>query len=245
MNRGASFISPAAASPAKSGLRFFTSIRWEFLLLTRYRVVAVSLIIAGLYAGLFFTLNLHYNDLVILCVISDPVMMGFMFTGVLILYDKNQNTLGVLNITPANPGVKLAARAAALTLLALLCSFAIALAGRGLTFHYALFAVAVILSSFLFYYIGILCLAGVASFNGFLMRSVVYLFPFFIPFLELFDLYSHPLFYLIPTKAVLVLFQASFESASLFDLIYAFIYLSVLTVSAGVVASRKYEKGEI
>lgn len=228
-----------------TGNNLFSYIRWEFLLLARYQIVGMSLFIAGFYAAFFYALNIHYDDLIILFVISDPVMMGFMFTGVMVLYDKNQNTFAAALASPQNPGVKLLARGIALTLLALVCSFGIALAGKGFDFHYGFFILAVLLSSFLFYYIGIISLMGVHSYNGFLMRSVVFLFPFFIPLLELGDLYTHPVIYLIPTKAVLVLFQASFEPAGIGDMIYAILYLLIsILVTAGY-AAKKYGEGKI
>ncbi|MES0489201.1 MAG: hypothetical protein ABUK01_04365 [Leptospirales bacterium] len=226
-------------------LSLIRATQWEFLLLARYQVVAMSFFIAGVYAALFFALDLHYDDLIILFVISDPVMMGFMFTGVLVLYDKNQNTMQAISVTSVNHAIKLGARALALTVLALICSFAIAIAGKSFDFNFLIFSLAVILSSILFYYIGIISLIGVSSFNGFLMRAVVYLIPFFIPLLELGDVYTNPLFYLIPTKAVLILFQASFESASTLDLIYAFAYQIILIVVIQIYAVKKYEKGEV
>ncbi|MES0488962.1 MAG: hypothetical protein ABUK01_03155 [Leptospirales bacterium] len=132
-----------------------SSIKWEFILIARYPIVTMSIFIAGTYTAIFYILNLHYDDLIILTVFSDPVMMGFMFTGVLVLYDKNQNVMQAQMVTPMNPAIKLAARGIALTTLALLCSFGIAIAGKGLSFQYGMFTIAVILYSMLFYYIGI------------------------------------------------------------------------------------------
>ena len=225
--------------------RIFQTVRWEFILLKRYQIIGMSFFIAAFYAILFYALKIYYDDLIILFVISDPVMMGFMFTGVMVLYDKNQDTLTAVLASPQTPGVKLLSRGISLTLLALVCSFAIALAGKGLDFHYGFFALAVVLSSFLFYYIGIISLIGVHSYNGFLMRSVVYLFPFFIPLMELGNLYSHPIFYLIPTKGVLILFRASFEPAGTLKIIYSIVYLAVCIAATARYAAKKYNERKI
>jgi len=243
MNDG--FQSEQGAENSRVLRNFSLALKWEILLIARYQIITMSVFIAATYAAIFYSLDLHYDDLIILTVFSDPVMMGFMFTGVLVLYDKNQNVLQAQLITPMNPAIKLAARGIALTLLALLCSFGIAIAGKGLNFHYGMFTMAVVLSSILFYYIGIISLIGVSSFNGFLMKAVLYMMPFMIPMVELADIYTNPIFYLFPTKAILVLFKASFTEVTVFNLTYAFLYLLILIPLIQFYAVKKYQKGDV
>ena len=216
--------------------------RWELVFLKRYQLVGISLFISVLYAALFFGFGVDSQALVTLAVFSDPVMLGFMFTGVLILYDRSQRTMSALSVLPIRLRYHLLARGIALTILAEICSMAIAGAGIGFGFNIPLFMLAVALNSLLYYYIGIICLAGADSFNAFIMRSAVMLAPLFLPLVSLLGIYDTPWFYLLPTMASILSFESAFGTMPMIESLYAFGYIVLSLVLLAGVAEFVYKE---
>lgn len=215
---------------------------WELKFLSRYQLVAVSLFISLMYALLFFVFSVHSDKVLVLAVFSDPVMLGFLFTGVLILYDRNQGTNRAIAVMPIKLRHHLLARGLALTLLAQLCSFAMAFADRGLDFHLALFFLAVLINSLLYYYLGIIVLAGVDTFNAFIMRAAVMLAPLFLPLISLTGLFDSAWFYVFPTMASLIFINAAFFPVDVIDFSYAFSYLLLCLWLAARYAEKIYQE---
>ena len=213
---------------------------WELRFLAKYQLLAISVFISAMYFGLFVGFGIDNNAMVVLAVFSDPVMMGFMFTGVLILYDKNQRTIKAISVMPLPIHSHLLSRGLALTILAELCSMAIAVAAKGLDFNIPLFLVAVAMNSLVFYYIGIICLAGVDTFNNFIMRVAIMLAPLFLPLLSLIDIMHTPWFYLFPTMASVISFSAAFEPVVYTELAYAYSFLTLTLFFTKYLAEKTY-----
>lgn len=216
--------------------------RWELLFLARYQLVGISIFVSALYVFLFTVLDLDHPNVIIIAVFSDPVMLGFLFTGALILYDNAQRTHRALAVTPTSVSSLLLARGLALTVLAEMCSFAIVVSGAGFDFNPVLFFTAVALNSLAYYYLGVICLSGADSFNGFIMRAVLFFTPLSFPLLGLFDIFHHKFFYLIPTQASLLSLSSGMVPVSLAASVYAFGYLLVCLALAKYLAERLYAR---
>ena len=76
-------------------------IKWDLLLQVRYNIMTISFIIAVIYIVVLKSLpEFDYRPLPIMLVLSDPVMFGVLFIGVLVLYEKDNNTLNAIIVTP-------------------------------------------------------------------------------------------------------------------------------------------------
>ncbi|NJO89122.1 MAG: ABC transporter permease, partial [Chloroflexia bacterium] len=133
-------------------------------------------------------------------------------------------------------------KAFSLTILALPICFGIVFSAHGFSFNYFAFISAVLFSSLLFALLGFIGVARVQTFNQYIIIIPLFFAPAIIPLLDLFDLWFHPLLYLIPTQASLLLFRASFEPISFFEWTYAISYLTIWLAAARYFAVKAYKK---
>jgi fluoroquinolone transport system permease protein len=194
----------------------------------KYKIIHVALFIAVCYTGIFLLFNLNGNEKVLSALIfSDPTFMGFIFLGVMVLFEKSANTLQALVVTPIKPWQYLFSKAIALTLLALIICFAMIFAGYGFRFHYGWFFLATFLSSVLFILLGFIGVANVKSFNQYIIVIPVFLAPAILPGLNFFGVTDTYWFYLIPTQASFLMFEAVFHPISVFNALYSIFYLTI------------------
>lgn len=219
-------------------------IKWDFVLQIRYNIVTIAIIIAALYILLLKSLpNVDIDELLILLVLSDPVMFGVMFIGVLVLYEKDNNTLSALIASPLTASNYLWSKAISLTLIAVPIALAISIVGYGLKLNYIHLLLSVILTSIAFVFLGFIVVSKAKGFNQYIIKFVLFTLPVSIPMLGLFDILHSDLFYLIPTHATILLLKSAFNyDISLAQTIYAIVYLLLWLIIANYFAVRAYEK---
>ncbi len=219
------------------------TIIWDLKLQVRNNIFTIAIIVAAIYTGIFLGFKLKGNDDILSALIySDPAFMGFLFIGVLVLFEKGANTLQALVVTPVKIWHYLFSKAISLTLIALIICFAMAFAGHGFNFNYLYFILGTFLSSVLFVFIGFIGVAKVNTFNQYIVIIPLFLAPIALPFLNFFGATDILWFYIIPTQASLLLFRAAFSQISLFETIYAIIYLCFSIAVTYVIAKRLFIK---
>ncbi|MCK9205984.1 MAG: ABC transporter permease [Salinivirgaceae bacterium] len=222
---------------------WFQSLKWDAFLIYKYGIVAVALAIAFLYSAVFLFLNTQgMEKMIALLIFTDPVMYGFLFTAVMLLFEKDSNTHQVLAITPLSSKKYLLSKVFVFTALALVTSSFIILAAYPTNFHAIIFVLAVCLSSSLFIFIGIIGVSFVQNFNQFILIIPLVLAPVCFPFLDYFDWFHSWMLYVIPSQACLILFAGSVSSVSTWKLVYAILYLTLWNVLAYHWALKSYQK---
>ncbi len=217
-------------------------IKWDSMLVYRYGIFAVAAAVTAIYCLLLLTINtLGMEKLVAALVFSDPVMYGFLFTAVLVLFEKDANTHQALAVSPITPHQYLLSKATVFTILPMILGFLIILAAQPATFRPLLFILALILSATLFVFIGIIGVSFVNNFNQFILLMPIVLAPICLPFLDFFNLHNSLVLYIIPTQACLKLFAASIGPANVLDLSYGFIYLIIWNVTSYTLAIKLYK----
>jgi fluoroquinolone transport system permease protein len=211
--------------------RFISLIKLDSTLIIRNRILAVAALITALYAGILQVLpEQNFTIVMTTLIFTDPVMLGFMFIGVMVLFERGGNTLQAMSVTPVRPAEYLWSKAITLTILALAASLVMAVAGVGFNFNIFYLAPAVVLSSLLFIFIGFAGVARVTTFNQYFIVIPLFMVPGFLPFLNYFGITDTLIWYLFPTQASLILFSAAFEnpgSTSTSQIIYALVYLPI------------------
>lgn len=209
--------------------RFVSLLKLDMILITRNRILHIAALITALYAGILQVLpENNFITVMITLIFTDPVTLGFMFIGVMVLFEKGGNTLQALSVTPVRAEEYLWSKAITLTLVALVASVLMALAGVGLQFQPGFLIAVVVFSSILFVFIGFIGVSKVKTFNQYFIVIPVFMVPGFLPFLNFFNITDTWLWYLLPTQASLVLFSAAFETTvtlSRVEIIYALLYL--------------------
>lgn len=201
---------------------------WDLRLLIRYRILNIAIIVAIAYSIMFKGASAYLSDsLVIMLIFSDPAMLGFMFIGALVLFEKSAQTLSAITVTPLKVWQYLWSKIAALTILALPCSITMALTGLEGQIQWHWLLLGVILSSVLFTLLGFIGVLRVDTLNQYLIVIPLFLIPLCVPLLSWFNITREfCLYYAIPTQASLLLFKAANGgSVTNWQLLYALVYL--------------------
>jgi len=219
------------------------TIKWDIFLIYKYGIVAVAGGLTILYCvGCLLTNTQGYEHVVAVLIFMDPVMYGFLFTAVMVLFEKDAQTHQVLAVTPMPTSNYIISKTITFTLLSLVCSLLIILSAHTQIFHSLIFTLAVVLSASLFVFIAIIGVSFVQNFNQFILVIPLVLAPICLPLLHYFNLYNAWIFYLIPSQACLILFRASVRPFTTWDVLYAIMYLLVWNAAMFYWALKTYKK---
>lgn len=222
--------------------RLLTALRWDFLCQQRYQIITAAGLLTLLYIIVLLNVQWVYKDkLLIFLIFNDPAAIGMLFVGSLVLFEKSDRTLEALVVTPIRPWQYLWAKGLSLTIIATICSFAIAIAGHGWRFHFVYFGVAIVLTSLFFVFWGIIIVADSQSFNGYVIKMGLWLVPIALPFLNFIGITDTYFWYLIPSQPGLLLMEAAFgKTTALWEIVYAVSYLALATGGMYYFAERAF-----
>lgn len=226
--------------------RLIKLIELDFKLIVRNKILAVAALVTFLYVIIIQVLPEESFTMVLtLMIFSDPVMLGFMFTGAMVLFEKSSNTIQALSVTPVRPGEYLISKGIALTTIAFAASLVMAMAGVRLNFSFLYLSAAVVLSSLLFIFGGFVGVSRVRTFNQYFIVIPIFMIPTCLPFLNYFGATDTWVWYIVPTQASLILFRAAFEGTAdlpMAEIAYALLYLPAAVLISYVFAERAYFK---
>lgn len=218
-----------------------TYLRWDLTFLTRYQIVAAAFGVGALYLLLFFLVPaIRIDELILALIYLDPTMLGMTFVGALILFEKSDNTLSAIAVTPIKPWHYLLSKALSLTFVMLPVAILMAGFGHGWRFNYPLFISNLILTSLVYAFLGIIVVARAQSMNEYIIQLALVTLPLSLPFLPLFGVWEHSLWYLIPSQASISLFQGAFGPIPTWEIFYGFGYLLILLPISYFFARRAY-----
>ena len=189
-----------------------TFIQLDVILLFRSRLFHISAIITVVYIGMFYLLkplgSVHLP--LIILIYNDPVIMGYMFAGVLWLFDKNQNTLQAISVLPVNKQEYLFSKILILSILAVMLSIIMSVSAVGFSFNWFHLIFSVFLSSIMFCCIGFAIGSRSAHFLSFLMKSLPVFIVFALPMLVLFNFFPYWYFILVPSLGGILVMKSAF-----------------------------------
>lgn len=189
-------------------------LKFDFLLMARHKIITISVVVTAIYIGVFKALAAmgSIESFLILVIFNDPALLGFLFIGVMVLFEKNEHTLEALSVTPIRSSNYLLSKSLVLSLLSLACCFAMVLGGYGFHFHWLHFTAATLCTTFIFSMLGCMAVAGQSSFNKFIIRALGILLVLVLPFLGYFEVVPSLWFVLFPTKPAIDLYQLAFAT---------------------------------
>jgi fluoroquinolone transport system permease protein len=160
----------------------------------------------------------------------DPAIIGIMFVGALVLFEKSENVLQALVMTPMKTDDYLLSKITSLTILSII-SAAIFMSlmniFNNVDFNVIFLASGIILTSILLILVGFIFVSRLKSINEYLLAMVILFIGLtFPPMLHLSGLYENVIFYLWPTQAAFTIFTAVFNSNSLeaWEIVYGIGY---------------------
>lgn len=222
-------------------------IRWDLTVQARYQILTALFAVMIVYLLLFWLVpGIRYDELLITLIFSDPALLGLTFIGALVLFEKGENTLDALVLTPIRDWQYIWSKALSLTLSATIAGVILAGVGHGWNYNYPVFITGLFLTSVFFILIGFVMVARVSSLNEYIIRLALLMIPVSLPLLNLFGLTDYLLWYLMPTQASLLLFQFSLGMEVLpWQMVYAYAYLLLAILMAYGLARRAYHRNII
>ncbi len=140
---------------------------------------------------------------------------GYIFIGALVLFEKVENTLDGLIVTPLRPHEYLLSKLLSLALLTLAEGVTLALTGFvlpvGGPLHWPLYLAGVVLTALFFTLIGFIVVVRYDTINAFLIPSIAIISLAMLPAIGLLDIWQPAWFYLIPSYAPMWVVTAAFR----------------------------------
>lgn len=207
-------------------------LKWDIVLLFRNRLFHIAIFITIVYTGIFFLLKSlgNLNQILIVLIFNDPVVTGYIFGGVIWLFDKNQHTLQAVAVLPARRNQYLLSKILILSVVAVLVSLVMAIAASGINFNWFHLVFSVFLSSFLFSSVGFTMAAISRGFNEFLFYSIPFFIVSAIPFLSLFGIGENIYYIFLPSMGSIELLKGSLTPLNWWYLMIMYFQLIIWTV---------------
>ncbi|MFK7810057.1 MAG: hypothetical protein AB8F74_19785 [Saprospiraceae bacterium] len=185
---------------------------WQFIILHKNNLINISIAVTVLYASIFFLIKdlPNVDQFLILLIYNDPAIIGFLFVGLSIIMEKDNNILPALFVTPINYHVYLLAKVLALSIIGWVCASGMALTLLGTDVAWLHFSAGVFGTCFVFSLVGIFVVSYTTEFLGFMLRSIPILVLFSLPFLNLFGATDIAILKLSPIQGALNLIAYSF-----------------------------------
>jgi len=166
-----------------------------------------------------------------------------MFIGALVLFEKTENTLQALTVTPMQTRTYFFSKIISLTMLSIVSAFLFVFISHGFDFEYFYMISGIVLTSVLLILIGFILVARCNSINEYLvMMMMAFLLLFVPPLLYISGIYENVIFYLWPSQASFILFNGVFGTVSIVDTIYAVVYLIIWIVVCYALARKLFYK---
>jgi fluoroquinolone transport system permease protein len=178
----------------------------------------------------------------------DPAVIGLMFVGALVLFEKSENVLQALVITPMKTDDYLLSKILSLTLLSTISAtlfMILMIIFNDVSFNLFYLVAGILLTSVMLILLGFIIVSRVSNINGYLLGMMIgFIGLTFPPLLQLFGLVENPIFYLWPTQASFLLFDGVFQAAALntWEIFYGIGYQLVWIVLFYMFAKRAFYK---
>ncbi|MFH1014103.1 MAG: ABC transporter permease [Thermoplasmatota archaeon] len=221
-----------------------TMLKWDMILQSRYKIIHLSILsVIIYYISLVAIPSMNTTEFKTLYLFLDPTLIGIMFIGALVLFEKTENTLQALTVTPMETRTYFLSKIISLTALSVVSSFLFVFLAHGIHFQYFYMIAGIVLTSVLLILLGFLLVARCKSINEYLvMMMMAFLLLFIPPLLVITGIYDNVVFYLWPSQASFLLFNGVFGTVSLNETIYALIYLIIWIVGCYYLAKKAFYK---
>jgi len=165
-----------------------------------------------------------------LLIYNDPAIVGFIFIGISIILEKDQEVLPALFVTPLNQHIYLISRIITLSAIGFFGAMAMVLTATGTSFNFLHFSVGAFSTCVLFCLMGIFIVSYTTEILHFLLRAIPLLIFMSLPLLNYFKLTDLSILKIFPVQGGLNLLVNSYaESPNVGEIIFGYISIAVWT----------------
>jgi fluoroquinolone transport system permease protein len=230
---------------------FFVLFGGELQRMKKYHILGASFVIALLWIGVLHLTEIeNVSNIFPLLLFLDATSMSILMIGVTMFFEKQEGSMKSLLVSPIHKLEYILAKTVAnivsnLITLALLFTYATLFKELELSLLWLVFAV--IFISFFHSLLGFLLTYYSKDFTQLLMAMMKYSFVFIIPvLLEQIGLITNDflvkLLYAIPTKASMILLNASIGIAETWEIIISIVYLFIISSGVFIFVLKKHDE---
>lgn len=222
----------------------FRQIKWQFLIIQRNNLIQMIIGMTVFYILVIYFLKGIGNveKFVTLLILSDPSIIGFMFVGLLIILEKDQEVMSAFFIAPINFHFYLLSRILPLTFISLFCAWGMVLMAKGLDFNFLHFTIGALSTSFMFSLIGVFVVSHTTEVLHFILRSVPLLILMSLPFFNFFGLTDIFILDFFPVQGSLLLIANSYKTQPiLFEIVFGYISIALWSTLLYVLVFRTFK----
>lgn len=229
---------------------FVTLLLGEVQRMTKYKILAASFVVAVIWIGVLWTTDFgNISTVFPLMMFLDVTSMSMLLVGVTMFFEKQENTIKTMLVSPIGKGEYLVAKVCGNILsniLTLVLLLAYGMLFKDLQVNIPGLFGAVILVSLVHSLIGIFITYYSKDFTSLLMWVMAYSFIFIIPVtLEQVGLIENEmvkrLFFVLPTKSGMTLLNATVVRPETIELVISLSYLLVVAGVGYYLVRRKFD----
>jgi len=222
-------------------MRLLSTIRWDIQLQVRNGFYHATAFVAIIWIVI---LTQVHNALVALLlpafILQGLVINSYWFISGLVLLEKGEGTLEAQIVTPLRSWEYLVSKVASLTLLSMVENLVIALAALGIRFHLLPLLLGIITASVIFIFTGFVTVSRYDSLSDYILPGAFFTSVFSLPLLFYFGLWEHPVFYLHPLQAPLLLMNAAFSPIQPWEWVYSLLYSTIWIIAVFFTSQRAF-----
>lgn len=211
---------------------FFRQIKWQFLIFQRNNLISMIGGISVFYVAIIYLVKdfAGVEKFITLLIYNDPALVGFIFIGISIILEKDQEVLPALFITPFSHHIYLLSRIVTLSLIGFFGALVMVLTAKGAAFNFVHFSIGAFATCFLFSLMGIFIVSYTTEILHFLLRAVPLLIFMSLPLLNYFEITDLSVLKLFPVQGGLNLLVNSYrESPVPAELVFGYLSIAVWT----------------
>ncbi|MCB1024147.1 MAG: hypothetical protein KDB79_07150 [Acidobacteria bacterium] len=208
----------------------FKQIKWQFLIFQRNNLITMIFGITVFYMVVLYFLKDAGNveKLTTLLIFNDPALIGFIFTGLAVILEKDQEVFSALFVTPINQHVYLISRIVTLSTISMICALGMVFVARGTMFRPLHFSLGVFSGCVIFSFVGVFVVSFTTEILHFMLRSIPIVVLMSLPFLNYFGVTDLSIFKFFPVQGSLFLIDNSYSnSPDLSELVFGYLSLAI------------------
>lgn len=205
---------------------FLKQLKWQFLIFLRNNLVAMAAAMTAAYVLIIYLLRdvEGVEKFITLLIYNDPAIIGFIFIGVSIILEKDQEVLPALFVTPLSLHAYLISKITVLSLIGTAGSLAMVIGAKGVSINFPHFLVGAFSTCVLFSIFGIFVVSFTTEILHFLLRGIPVLVTMSLPLLNYFELTDLGILKFFPAQGGLNLMINSYGEAAIpFELLLGYI----------------------
>lgn len=210
----------------------FKQIKWQFLIFQRNNLISMIIAISAFYVLIIYLIKdfAGVEKFITLLIYNDPALVGFIFIGISIILEKDEEVLPALFVTPLNHHIYLISRIITLSAIGFSGALAMVLTAKGISFNFLHFSVGAFSTCVLFCLMGIFVVSYTTEVLHFLLRAIPLLIFMSLPLLNYFELTDLSVLKLFPVQGGLNLIVNSYRDLPNFgEIIFGYVSIAVWT----------------